>query len=412
MLLRLRVITAAAVWLTCAASLGAQTKRLTYVRDTSFNFSAQGFRRLVMVLVAKDGRMIVAPEFFSGTAVAFDSTGKKLPWALPLRRGDNSEVWGVSRWGWVGDSVWVVDPGFRQIAMIGRDGKVAKSIGFPSWVRPFWRDRRKYPLFSQMQWQAMYDDGTLLVEPSKSRRLLDTPEYDRSQKVLVRVDRDGRILRTVARAPEMEGRMQLRSGTERRWVSVPNFPRTFWQTSADGERIAVVTPLPRDSGAFRVTMLSDQGDTVFSKRYVVDAARVSKAATDGFLATVQPFGRYTAQQIRDTIVKQMAAFHSPIVALHVGVDHSTWIWIRRPTSDPQQAEWFVIDAKGEPVGVTVFPRAFKMTAASLDRVWTVESDRVKQTSTIVRLRRADARAARPTRSARASASSSPARPRE
>ena len=397
----------------CAVPAGAQARRLTYVRDTSLDLVRQGQGgRTVMALIRRDGYMIVAPEYFFGEATAFDSNGKKQAWHLPLGRGPDTEVGLVTAWGWAGDSLWVADNGFQQLALIGGDGKVSRSIGFPSWVRPSWGDRRLYPLFSRMAWHSMYGDGTLLVEPYQVRRLFDTPGYDPDQKLLVRIDRDGKILRTVARAPAMEGQLLLRSGTERKTWNVPNYPRSYWKTSTDGERVALVAPMPGDSGAFRVTLVSGQGDTLFSRRYAIDAARVSKAVTDSFLTTVKAFGRYSAQQVRDTISKLIPPFRSPVAAVLVGVDHSVWVSIRRPKSEPQEAEWMVIDEKGEVVGTTLLPRGLKMTAVSVDHLWSVEPDRVKQTSTIVRYRRADAKGVRPTRSPSSSGSSSLARPRE
>jgi len=392
---------------------GAQGRRLTYVRDTSLDIVRQGQGgRAVTALVRRDGYIVVAPEYFFGEAIAFDSTGKRQAWHVRFGGGGDAEVGFVTAWGWAGDSLWIADNGYRQLALIGGDGKVARSIGFPSWVRPSWSDRRLYPLFSRMNWFAMYGDGTLLVEPYQVRRLFDTPGYDPDQKLLVRIDRDGRILRTVARAPAMEGQLLLRSGTERKTWNVPNYPRSYWKTSTDGERVALVAPIPSDSGAFRVTMVSGQGDTLFARRYSIDAARVSKAAIDSFLTTVKAFGRYSAQQVRDTITKLIPPFRSPVAAVLVGVDHSVWVAIRRPKSAPQQAEWMVMDERGSVVGTTLLPRGLRMTAVSVDHLWSLEPDRVKQTSTIVRYRRAGPTGALPARSASSSGSSSPARPRE
>jgi hypothetical protein len=397
----------------CAPRAGAQGRRLTYVRDTSLDLVRQGQGgRTVTALVRRDGYMIVAPEYFYGDAIAFDSTGKRQAWHVRFGGGGDAEVGFVTAWGWAGDSLWVADNGYRQLALIGGDGKIARSIGFPTWVLPTWHDRRQYPLFARMNWYAMYGDGTLLVEPYQVRRLFDTPGYDPDQKLLVRIDRDGRILRTVARAPAMEGQLLLRSGTERKTWNVPNYPRSYWKTSTDGERVVLVAPIPSDSGAFRVTMVSSLGDTLFSRRYAIDAARVSRAAIDSFLTTVKAFGRYNAQQVRDTITKLIPPFRSPVAAVLVGVDHSVWVSIRRPKSEPQEAEWMVMDERGDVVGTTMLRRMFKMTAVSVDHLWSVETDRVRQNSAIVRYRRTDARVVRPTRSASSSGSSSPARPRE
>ena len=379
------------------------------MRDTAFDLTAQGGRRTLRVLVRKDGYMIVAPEYF-GEVTAFDSTGKKQAWSVRFGGGPDAEIGGVTEWGWSGDSLWVVDRSYSQVALLGGDGKIARSVRFPSWIRPRWGDRRQYPLFATMMWHAMYGDGTLLVEPSQVRRLFDTPQYDRDQKLLVRVDRDGRILRTVAHAPAMQGSLLLRSGAERKTFNIPNYPRSYWKASTDGERVALVTPIASDSGAFRVTMVSGQGDTLFSRRYAIDGRRVPK--TDDYLANVGPFGRYSAQQVRDTIAKLIPLFDSPVTTLLVGVDYSVRVMLRRPKSDPQQAEWMVIDGTGEVVGTTVLRRQLKLTAVSLDRLWVMENDRVKQTFVVVRYRRADAKGARPVRSASGSGSSSPAPPRE
>ena len=405
----MRSIVAAAAALAVAAPASAQ-RHLTYVRDTAFDVTAQAVRRALRVLVRKDGHMILAPEFFFGDMTALDSTGKQQPWRVRFGGGADAEIGGVTEWGWSGDSLWVVDRSYSQVALLGGDGKIARSVRFPSWIRPRWGDRRQYPLFATMTWHAMYGDGTLLAEPSQVRRLFDTPQYDRDQKLLVRVDRDGRILRTVARAPAMQGSLLLRSGAERKTFNIPNYPRSFWKTSTDGERVVLVAPIASDSGAFRVTMVSGQGDTVFSRRYAIDGRRVPK--TDDYLANVRPFGRYSAQQVRDTIAKLIPLFDSPVTALLVGVDYSVWVMLRRPKSDPQQAEWMVIDGAGEVVGTTMLRRQLKMTGMSLDRFWVIENDRGRQTTAIVRYRRADPRVARPARSASGSGSSSPARPRE
>lgn len=408
---RFSIITAAV--LGAAAPAGAQSHRLTYVRDTAFELSGQGFRQPPAVLIGRDGRMVVAPQFSVGEAIQLDSAGRPLKWKLPI--GFRSEVGWVNAWGWCGDSLWIADQSFGQIAMVGANAKVTSSVPFPTWIRPFWKDRRQYPLFSRMTWYAMYGDGTLLVEPSVSRRLLDTPGYDPGQKLLVRVDRDGRILRTVARMPLMEGRMQLRSGTERRWVNVPYYARAFWKAAADGERVAVVSPIPADSGAFRVTVVNGQGDTVFSRRYAVEGVRVPRASVDSFLKTVLPFGRYTGEQVRDTIAKQIPAFMSPVTGVMAGIDHSVWVAIRVPRADPTEARWFVVDSAGDPAGIATFPRGSRWAEVSLHRLWVLENDRVKQRTTIVRYRRSDAKPARvalPARSAPASASPSSAPPRE
>ncbi len=393
-----------------APSAAAQVRALDFVRDTSFNLRALGISRFGQAIAGRDGRMLFAPEYWNGEVVLVDSSFKKQPWTFKF--GRRTEVAYFTQIGWVGDSVWVLDPAFRQIVYVGADGNVAKSIGFPSWVRPFWRDRRKYPLFANMMWHAAYPDATLLAEPVAPRHLLDTPGYDAGQKMLVRIDGDGRIVRLVARMPRMDGKLQLRSGTERQSIIVPGYAKSLWSVSNDGNRIAIVSPVTSDSGVFHVTTVDQNGDTVFSRRYAVEANRNNRTRIDSVLGVQKAFGRYTAAMVQDTVRKLMPTFFSPVSGIDVGVDYSVWVTIRRPSTKTEDGEWFVVDSAGEPRGIVTLPRTSKFVSRSLDRVWLQQVDRVKNTAFVIRYRPRGAIATRPTRSARAGASSPPARPQE
>jgi hypothetical protein len=402
-----RIIVAALALLASAVPASAQWRAVALTRDTSLDLKKAGFPRTSQVLINRDGRILIATEYFGGEIASFDSALKKLPWKVQTGRkpeGGMSDVVYVNQWGFVGDSVWLLDPYYKHIAYIGTDGSVAKSIGFPSWVRPFWKDRRKYPLFANMAWQAAYPDATLLVEPSLPRRILDTPGYDADQRMLVRVDGDGRVVKLVARMPAMDGRVTLRSGTERTTVNVPNFPKAYWKVSTDGRRVAVVTPIASDSGAFRVDVMDENGDTVFTKRYAVDAARMPATRVDSLVAPQKGFGRYSVEQVRDTVRKLIPAFYTPLVGVDIGLDYSVWVSVRRPTTKIEHTDVLVLDPKGEPVGITTVLRNAKIMGRSLDRLWIQELDRGKNTNLLV-LYSVGPKAARPSRSVRAAASS-------
>ena len=388
-----------------------QLARLTFVRDTAFPLNKHlGMNRVALdALVGRDGRVVVVPEAYYGTteAAAMDSSGKKLPWSLKIGRGE--EIGYVDRFGWAGDSVWLNDRGFRQTVMLGRNGEIARSVEPPSWIRPFWRDRRRYPLFRAALWYGMYGDGSLLAMPSQPRRLLDTPQFDENSRLFVRVDRDGRILKTVATAPLMDGRITLRSGVERKTLTVPNYPRPFWAIADDGERLAVVVPEPRDSGAVRVTVVNADGDTIFARRLVIDAIRVPDEGVNAFIANLSAFGRYSAEQMRDTIRKLVPMYNSPLNGVDIGVDRTIWVGVRRPGIATDSTEWVVLDSLGEPVGSAFLLRTFRRTALSLDKIWSLEHNRPKSFSTLVRFKRAAATTVRPSRSAPVSAASAPVR---
>jgi len=389
-----------------AASLGAQLPELQYAPDLTIDLAKEGMRGVAQMIVNNRGKMVVVHAIYPAELIAFDSAGRKQVWPLKIgSRTVKSEVAGIASMGWVGDSMWIFDPAFDQLAVVDSNGKLLKSLERPSWVRPFWRDRRKYPLFRGLIWQALYPDGTALVTPLSPRALFDSPEYDRSKMHLLRVDADGKILKTIARVPAGDPRLQLRDGMERTVIGLPFFAKTVWKVSADGQRIAIVKPLTTaaDSGAFVVTALNPDGDTLFSRRFVAETKRVPTDEVEKALAAVKPFGRYTAEWIRDTLRKQVPVFESRVVTVNIGVDNSVWVWLRSPVPESRA---FVIDARGEPVGTVGFPPSWKLGALSVDRLWTTQRVGTARhgRQNIVRLQRVVATAARPSRSASASAS--------
>ena len=157
--------------------------------------------RSAVLTVGPSGEIIVASGQLSGAIRGFDSTGKPLSWTLPFGNILDSEIRWVWRMGWIGNSLWVADPGFTQIALIDRGGKVTKSLEYPSWVRPAWADRRKFPVFGGLEPLAVYADGSWLVRPSRERSLVSTPEYDKSYSYLLRISESGSIVKLIARIP-------------------------------------------------------------------------------------------------------------------------------------------------------------------------------------------------------------------
>ena len=394
----------ALLWL--AAPLNAQAKEFVFVPELKVDVSKVNLRRGGgMLTVGPKGQMVFLPEFYRSAIHAYDSTGRDLGWQLPIGRGANQEIGWVRRMGWIGDSLWVHDHMYDQVVVVDPAGRVARSLETPSWVRPGWGDRRRYPIFADMEWRGVLGDGSILVLPSRSRNIFDTPQFDRDAHHLVRADADGRILNTVARIPRMTGNLELRSGAERARVRVEHFAPTFWQVGNDGQRIAVVTPSRVDSGAFTVTVVKPAGDTVYSRAYRAAARKVSQGFRDSALAKIKPFGRHSAEAIRDTVDKLMSRFVSPVVNVSVGVDGAVWVWLREPGRAPNEWRAMILDPAGNVVGMTTLPRSFRAAEVSTDHLWAITRD--GNLAYLERFRRAPATAARPARSARTSASSRP-----
>jgi len=399
-----------------ASSAGAQLRELKYEPELVIDLKADGVIMAGPLTVNHRGRMVIQTEPYTGKLIAIDSLGNKQPWDIAIggnrRQREEADIGYRGKSGWVGDSLWIGDDMFGQVVLIDGNGKIVKSIERPSWIRPFWRDRHKYPVFRRMGWEALYPDGTMLVEPSNPRALFDTPGFDRSKTYLMRVNADGKILRVITQVPAFDTRLRLVDGTRRKAFGHPFLTRNVWKVSADGERIAIAEPLKtaNDSGAFLVTMLNADGDTVFTRRYVVETTRNSPEAIATALAGIESFGRHSAEWIRDTVRKDIPVFASRVIGIDVGIDHSVWVRLRSPVPETRL---FVIDARGNPVGTVAFPPSWRPGGYSLDRIWTTERigpSRNFKSSSVIRLKRATTTAARPARNA--STSASPARSKQ
>ena len=388
------------------ASAGGQIRELRYVTDLEIDPVKQNIRRFAPVAYnARRNEIVVLGP---GPLLAFDSLGAKKQWAVKVggtRSG--ADVATVSKSGWVGDSLWIVDDLLKQLVVMDANGTLLKSLEPHNWIRPRWSDRRRYPLFADMTWEAIYPDGSALIIPRSRRVLFETPQFDRSKTHLVRVDRDGTILKTIARIPPSDNRMTLRDGMERTVVVVPFFARPFFDVSADGRRITVVQPLTTasDSGSLVVTSLDADGDTVFSRRFGVNARRVPDQEVKNHLAAIKPFGRYTADWIRDTVRRQIPVFESPVLGMSTGADYSVWVWLQ---TDQPGRRALVIDSTGAVAGTAQFPIAWNVAALGVDRVWMWQREGPFNRPTrlsLARLRRVETTAARPARSATGAASS-------
>ena len=279
------------------------------------------------LLVGADGRMIAVPQW-GGDMVAFDSTGKQLPYKQTIGGPTDPEIQYAEWFGWVGKTMWVWDPRSSQIALVDPQLKVTKSLEIPTWIRPTWADRRKYPVFGRMGAMALYPDGTWLVVPSNPKSLVDTPEYDKTMSYMVRINENGTIQRTIVRVPWLPnaprgGRPDSSKKAARRFA--------FWLSSPDGSHIFIGIPstTPGDSNHV-VSMIGEKGDTIYSRPM---------------------------------------HFADPVASARIGRDGSAWLQLRGRTGD---RTWLGLDPSGRERGTVTFENNTFIHDADASRLWTTE----------------------------------------
>ena len=312
---------------------------LTIVEELRVPLPDARAQRGSSLLVGADGRMISVP-LWGGDMVEFDSTGKQLPYKQVIGGPTDPEIRYAEKFGWVGKTMWVWDPPSSQIALVDPQLKVTKSLEIPSWVRPSWADRRKYPVFGRMEPLALYPDGSWLVTASNPKSLVDTPDYDKTMTYMLRIAESGSIQRTVARVPWLPfagGRPQGAVGQR------PRRTFAFWNASADGSRILIGVPSTTVGDSNHVlTVINEKGDTVYSRPML---------------------------------------FPDPVAGARIGRDGSVWLQLRSKTGD---RTWLVLDPSGQQRGTITFENNAFIHDGDASRIWTTE--KIGATQLAVRFR--------------------------
>lgn len=397
-----------------AAPVPAQTaRRFTPVEDLRIDALSVRGQRDVVVAVAPDGGVVVAPRYGGVPIVAFDSLGKQRPWKIATGGRDDAEIGFPARIGWIAGTrtMWIADPAFRQVALVDSNGKVFKSLEDVSWLHPTWAERRKYPIFGSMEAYAVYKDETWLVMPGRARELLATPSFDRSGTHLLRASWSGSIQRNVAMLPAYRSDVALHGKNCERVTAIPFAARMMWTVSSDGSRILIATPgsTPADSGTIRVTAVGERGDTIFSRVIAQPAVRVPQADIDNLMSIQRACGGYTVEAVRDSLAQRITPFKSFLVGVLSGRDGTTWVMVHAAEETSLERTAVGLDDRGEIIGTVVLPVNQTLVGADRDHVWTMEPGNMRAMATLVRYR-LDATPAQPPRSGRGGTRSNTSRP--
>jgi len=359
---------------TSRADAQAKPVQLKATADLRIDSALANPVRQAIILPGPSGEMVVSPQEAQGAIRWFDANGRALPFKVPIAYGRDSDVRWVMRLGWSGSALFAVDPGFRQVAVLDRAGKVTKSLEYPSMIRPGWSDRHKYPLFSRYDIFGLYANGDLLVRPTEPKELMSTKEYDSTYSYFMRTNENGSIQRVIGRMPRNEGVLERRSGGSRWIYRVPFFPRTMWDIASDGSRILFVSQALKgaDSASYRVTVVGEKGDTLLSKKYPTTLGAIPKKTVDSALARVSGGLRdHPPEELRGLVAKEIPPVYPPIEGAILGADQTIWLQLHSTTGDRQ---WLALDPAGNPIGVVSVPKNFVARAGDRTHLWGFEAE--------------------------------------
>lgn len=371
-----RLVVSLAVTALATSSADAQAKpaQLKATAELRIDSALVNPVRQAIILPGPSGEMVVSPQEAQGSLRWFDANGRALPFKVPVTYGRDADVRWVTRLGWSGPALFAIDPGFRQVAVLDRAGKVTKSLEYPAMIRPGWSDRHKYPLFSRYDIFGLYANGDLLVRPAEPKELMSTKEYDSTYSYFMRTNENGSIQRVVGRMPRTEGVIERRSGGSRWIYRVPFFPRTIWDVSPDASRIAIVSQAVKgtDSASYHVTVVGEKGDTLLSKKYSTTLVAIPKKTVDSALARVSGGLRdHPPEELRGLVAKEIPPVYPPIEGVILGADQTIWLQLHSTAGDRQ---WLALDPAGNPIGVASVPRSFVARAGDRTHLWGFEAE--------------------------------------
>ncbi len=348
----------------------APTGALTLIEERRIDANTADLSGVGYLLVAENGDIIVTQSQDKLLKV-FRPDGSTT--TMGRSGGGPGEFDRLTRAGWLGDSIWVLDPGLSRISIFGPDYAFARSFRSPeTGLNP--DPSASYSVYVQAVLPGGDVRGLISLHPGT------TPppwlaDLDSASKPSVRLTPTGEpVVRLAVDQPDRcfiswtigasgSGALRLPYCAER--IS------TGWEATVPlvfVDQEAVIG----DSGSYRVTVIAPDGDTTFARSYpyrpiavtqaMMDSARARQAERDA----MSPPSTY---QGRPEIT--FPASLPPIRKVLLGRDGT--VWLEEEDNAPQH-RWVALAPGGEQVASVELPPNVTLRAADRDRLWTLERD--------------------------------------
>lgn len=308
--------------------------------------------------VHPDGRIAIGQSQDAEVRV-FGPDGTSL-----LSVGGPGELLGISRIGWSGDSLWVIDPRQERMTFFGPAGDVVRTARLPVRATPAPDAPDEVPDFEFVYPASPVADGLLLAELSPYvGQELPQGYFDRVTWGVV--DADGVIREEVIRVSSGDVQVTNQAG-EAFVLPFPN--RTVDGVSRDGSLLAFARALldGPEAPSVRVTAVRLSGDTVFDRSYPFEPV----AIPDSVVA------RYTTAGL-DLPVPDV---FPPLDGVVVGHDGTVWVEMIEIRGE---RNYTVLGPAGDLLTTLTLSGDARIAAAERERIWVVERDALDVESVVV-----------------------------
>jgi hypothetical protein len=361
-----------------------ETARIGSTEDPDY-----GFSRIGQVQVGPDGNIWVA-ETQDREIRVYTPEGELMRRVGRRGEGPGEFSHTLSRFGFVGDTVWVWEDLPRRLGLFTREGRVLGTVRV---------DLVEADLFGPSERARLGPgfvdpEGFLIGVRGGEVAAQGPPQRDTASIPLVRFTLDGRVVDTVGRyeVARRDYPGPISVGRSRHALPVPPSPEPRWVVSGR-ELVRVDHEAGDGTGQVRITRMTHAGDTVRSRAYALRSipfpdAYLNSIATDraqqvgpimmfglpgGGVETLERHPQDSAAA-RVAIRRQMPfpALQPPIQAHHQGADGA--LWLRREETGATEHRWIVFDTEDRAVGVVEVPRGTRIAWSRGSDVWGVDHD--------------------------------------
>lgn len=351
-------------------ALAAQTpKALTITRDLLISpeeadLSAGGF-----MAVSPRGQILV-PQMDDNLIKVFNPDGTTR--TIGRKGSGPGEFQRVTRIGFIGDSLWALDPSLARISIFGPDFKHARTFAEPLSAMKATEDQAV-----SFYIQAVLPGGDLRamagLRPTATR-----PPWaagvDTASRLSVRISPTGEFKRRLFVAPPYKCVVNYSFDKGKGTTTIPFCAE---RVSTDWSGGVGVASVDVEDGAgkpksYVVSVVDDQGTTRFTRTFPFQPITVSKAALDSMAERRKKSAQGMPPQILAAMPKVAPrTTYPPIRRVVLGRDYS--VWLEEQTTRPGH-RWLVLDPKGATVGVVVLPPEVELQAAELGTIWGLTKD--------------------------------------
>ena len=275
--------------------------------------------------------------------------------------------------GWIADTLWVLDPSLRRTTFISPQGKLIRTASWPGGWRLATRDTVSLPTFLGVAPRAIYRDGSFLFLSPWPQGVPRPGWYPTAERrwPMLRLSADGVFKRVVGWVSLGSADCAVSVGS--RDLGIPFCASPLHSIATDGSRIAILVQRNETgpTAQFTLTMLDQDGDTVFSKPYDYIPQRISRISSDSALAGFRRLPGLSKEIIAAVDGMRLPVTYQPARRLLVGGDRSVWIEVNHTGPDHR---WLLIGERGDVVGTLDLPVKISIHEASRDAILVTEED--------------------------------------